>query len=77
MLCEFKTKTEAVCLGIHPDKKKILNNQDKVKTKAITVNNIKIDVLAKGDSARYLGQKIAFEEQEDLIEYIKRRTQRS
>ena len=64
MLCEFKTSTEAVGLGIHPDKTKILSNQDKVKAKEITVNNIKIEVLAKGDSARYLGQKITFEEQE-------------
>ena len=58
MLCEFKASTEAVGLGIHPDKTKILSNQDKVKAKEITVDNIKIEVLAKGDSARYLGQKI-------------------
>ena len=53
----IKANTEAVGLGIHPDKTKILSNQDKVKAKEITVNNIKIEVLAKGDSARYLGQK--------------------
>ena len=64
MLCEFKTSTEAVGLGIHPDKAKILSNQDKVRAKEITVNNIKIEVFAKGDSERYLGQKITFEEQE-------------
>ena len=64
MLCEFKTNTEAVGLGIHPDKTKILSNQDKVKAKEITVSNIKIEVLATRDSARYLGQKITFEEQE-------------
>ena len=33
MLCEFKISTEAVGLGIHPDKTKILSNQDKVKAK--------------------------------------------
>ena len=71
MLCEFKTSTEAVGLGIHPDKTKILSNQDRVKTKEITVDNIKIEVLAKGDSARYLRQKITFEEQE--TEEIKNR----
>ena len=70
MLCEFKVSTEAVGLGIHPDKTKILNNHDR-KTKEITVDNIKIEVLAKGDSARYLGQKITFEEQE--TEEIKNR----
>ena len=71
MLCEFKISTEAVGLGIHLDKTKILSNQDIVKAKEITVNDIKIAVLAKGDSARYLGQKITFEEQE--TEEIKNR----
>ena len=47
MLCDFRTSTEAVGLGIHPDKTKILNNQDKVKAKEITVDNIKIEVLKK------------------------------
>ena len=50
---------------------KILSNQDRVKTKEITVDNIKIEVLAKGDSPRYLGKKITFEEQE--TEEIKNR----
>ena len=54
MLCEFKTSIEAVGLGIHQDKTKILGNQDRVKTKEITVDNIKIEVLAMRDSARYL-----------------------
>ena len=54
MLCEFKTSTEAVGLGIHPDKTKILSNQDKVKAKEITVDNIKIQVLEKGESARVI-----------------------
>ena len=75
MLCEFKTSTEAVGLGIHPDKTKILSNQDKEKSKEITVDNIKIEVLSKGDSARYLGQKITFEEQE--TEEIKKQTESS
>ena len=75
MLCEFKTSTEAVGLGIHPDKTKILSNQDKVKKKEITVDDIKIEVLAKRDSARYLGQKITFEEQE--TEEIKKQTESS
>ena len=38
--------------------------RSKVKVNEITVDNIKIEVLNKGDSARYLGQKITFEEQE-------------
>ena len=75
MLCEFKTSTEAVGLGIHPDKTKILSNQDKMKANENTVDNIKIEVLAKGDSARYLGQKITFEEQE--TEEIKKQAESS
>ena len=71
MLCEFKSSTEAVGLGIHPDKTKILSNQDKVQVNEITVDNIKIEVLKTEDSARYLGQKITFEDQE--IEEIKNR----
>ena len=64
MLCDFKTSTEVVGLGIHPDKTKILSNQDKVKEKEIKVDNIQIEILKKSDSARYLGQKITFQDQE-------------
>ena len=42
----------------------LFSNQDKVKAKEITVVNIKIEILEKGDSARYLGHKITFEDQE-------------
>ena len=42
-----------------------------MKAKEITVDNIKIEVLAKGDNSRYLGQNITFEEQE--TEEIKNR----
>ena len=38
-----------------------------MRVKEITVDNIKIEVWKKGDSARYLGQKIMFEEQETEI----------
>ena len=71
MLCDFKTCTEAVGLVIHPDKRKILSNQDNVKAKEITVDNIQIEILAKGDSARNLGQKNTFQDQE--TEEIKNR----
>ena len=71
MLRKFKTSAEAVGLGIHPDKTKILNNQDKEKAKEITVDNIKIEVLSKGDSARISWTKNTFEEQE--AEEIKNR----
>ena len=64
MLCDFKRSTESVGLGIHPDKTNILSNQEKVKEREITIDNIKIEVIQKSDSARYIGQKITFEEQE-------------
>ena len=64
MLCDFKTSTEEVGLGIHPDKTKILSDQDNAKEKEISVHNIKIEILRQSDSARYLGQKVTFEDQE-------------
>ena len=50
MSCDFKASTEAEGLGIHPDKTKILrnqDNQDNVKEKEITVDNNKIEFLIK------------------------------
>ena len=43
MLCEFKISTEAVGLGIHPDKTKILSNQDKIKASEmkLTISRLK------------------------------------
>ena len=64
MLSDFKASTEEVGLGIHPDKTKVLSVQDNVKEKEITFDNIKIEILTKSDSARYLGQKVTFEDQE-------------
>ena len=56
-MCDFQRSTEPVGLGIQPDKTKILSNEEKEKKKDITVDYIKIEVLPKSDSARYLGQK--------------------
>ena len=47
MLCDFKRSTEAVALGIHPSKTKILSSQMKVKKNEVTIDNIKIEVLQK------------------------------
>ena len=44
---DFKNSTEKVGLGIHPDKTKILSNQDRVKGKEITVDDINIEILGK------------------------------
>ena len=64
MFCDFKASTEAVVLGIHPDQTKVLSNQDNVKEKEISVQDIKIAILRKRDSARYLGQRVTFEDLE-------------
>ena len=61
MLYEFKKSTEKVGLRIHPEKTKILSNQSldttKKKLKSITY---KVELLKRGESARYLGQIITF-----------------
>ena len=57
MLCEFKTSTEAVGLGIHPDKTKILSNQEKIKAKDVEVDNIKIEILGKQQVRDTLGKR--------------------
>ena len=64
MLCAFKRSTEKVGLEIHPSKTKILSNQKTRRQKEVTVDNINFEVLQKGESARYLGQKVTFPEQE-------------
>ena len=63
MLCDFKRSTESVGLGTHPSETKILSNQVKVKKNEVTMDNIKKEVLATSDSARHLGQKFTFDEQ--------------
>ena len=57
MLCDFKRSTEKVGLEIHPSKTKILSNQEARRQKEVTIDNIKVEVLHKRQSARYLGQK--------------------
>ena len=51
-------------MKIHPSKAKIFSNQKPGKQKEITIDNIKIEILQKSESARYLGQKVTAEEQE-------------
>ena len=65
MLKDFKRSTEKVGLEIHPDKTKILSNQDTRRQKEVT------EVLQKSERAKYLAQKITIEQQE--TEEIKNR----
>ena len=55
-LCEFKRSTEKVELRIHPGKTKILSNQNSNTRKEIEVDNIKVVILTRGESTKYLGQ---------------------
>ena len=64
MLCDFKQSTEKVGLKIQPEKTKILSRQSSNSRKEIEVNNIKVEILSKEESTKYLGQTITFQEQE-------------
>ena len=64
MTCEFKRSTEKVGLGIHPEKTKILSNQSSDTRKEIEIDDIKVDILTRGESTKYLGQMITFYQQE-------------
>ena len=53
-----------VGLRIHPGKTKILSNQSSNTRKEIEVDNMKVEILTRGESARYLGQMITFQQRE-------------
>ena len=67
MMCEFKDATEKVGLRIHPDKTKILSNQSNMNSdtkRYIKIGEMSIEILAKNESVKYLGQRISFHQQE-------------
>ena len=69
MMCEFKDATEKVGLRIHPDKTKILSNQSNMNydtKRYIKIGEMSIEILAKSESMKYLGQRISFHQQETL-----------
>ena len=66
MLYEFKESTEKVGLRIHPGKTKVLSNQSSFCSetkKEMQVDDIKIKILTRSESVRYLGQLITFQSQ--------------
>ena len=68
-LCDFKKATEKVGLRIHPDKTKILSNQSNMNSdtkRFIKIGEMSIEILAKNESVKYLGQRISFHQQETL-----------
>ena len=67
MLYEFKESTEKVGLRVHPENTKILSNQSSFSSdtkKEMQVDDIKIEILTRGESVRDLGQLITFQQQE-------------
>ena len=64
MLCEFKRSTEKVGLRTHPGKTKILSNQSSDTRKEIETDDIKVEIMAREESTKYLGQMITFQQQE-------------
>ena len=64
MLCEFKRSTEKVGLRIHPRKTKILSNRSSDTRKEIEVDDIKVEILTRRESTKYLGQMMTFHQQE-------------
>ena len=51
-------------LRIHPGKTKILSNPSPDTRKEIEVDDIKVEILTRGESTKYLGQMITFQQQE-------------
>ena len=69
MMCEFKEATEKVGLTIHPNKTKILSNESSMNPDArryMKIGDMDIEILAKSESVKYLGQRISFHEQETI-----------
>ena len=64
MLCDFNRCTEKVGLKTHPEKTNILSNQSSNKRQEVTISNIKVEVLPIHECAKYLGQRISFQQQE-------------
>ena len=69
MMCEFKDATEKVGLRIHPDKTKIPSNQSNMNSdtkRYIKIGDMNIEILARSECVKYLGQRISFYQQETL-----------
>ena len=69
MMCKFKEATEKVGLTIHPNKTKILSNESSMNSDSkryIKIGDMNIEILAKSESVKYLGQRISFYQQETL-----------
>ena len=51
-------------LNIHPGKTKILSNQSSSRRREMVINNIKVEILTREESTKYLGEVVTFQQQE-------------
>ena len=69
MMCEFKEATKKVGLTIHPNKTKILSSESSMNPdtrRYMKIGDLDIEILAKSESVKYLGQRISFHQQETI-----------
>ena len=69
MMCEFKEATKKVGLTIHPNKTKILSSESSMNPdtkRYMKIGDLDIEILAKRESVKYLGQRISFHQQETI-----------
>ena len=67
MFCKFKRSTEKVGLRTHPEKTKVLSNQSSQSSDTkneIEIVDIKVEILTRGESRKYLGHMMTFQQQE-------------
>ena len=67
MMYGFNESIEKVGLRIHPGKTKVLSNQSSTSPdskKEMQIGDVKIEILTRSESVRYLGQLITSQHQE-------------
>ena len=67
MIDEFKESAEKVGLRVQPGKTKVLSNQSSISRdskKEMQIGDVKIEILTRSESVRYLCQLITFQHQE-------------
>ena len=80
MLHEIKESTEKVGLKIHPGKTNVPSNQCSLCSdtkKQMQIDDIKIEILTRSESVRYLGQLITFQQVQTGIDIEKLHAQTS
>ena len=65
MFCDFKHRTEKVGLIIHPGKTKIRSNQSSNIRKEIEIEDIRVEILTREGSTKYLVHMITFQQAGD------------